>query len=454
MSRDLTQGPVAKKLILFAVPMLLSNLIMQLYNVADSVIVGQFVGPDAIAAVGTSFPIMMFFSAVFFGVSGGTGIVVSQFFGAKNEDGLRKVVDTAFTLTLIIGLAITALGLLFSESILHLLKTPDNILANARAYLMIIFGGMVGNLVYIIGSGILRGLGDSKWPLYFLIFSSVINVVLDLIFVAVFGWGVPGVAWATMIAHFLSGILVFFRINRGGYGIRLSFKSLTIHKHSAGMILKLGLPSGMQMMMMSIGSMIIQSFANGFGSTFIAANSIIMRADGFVVLPMMGLGMALTTFVGQNIGAGQIDRVKHGIFTAIRIIVVLGLGMGILLWFFGIFIMRAFTDDPTVLEIGLRGIRILAFFYVFMGTDYCLGAAMRGAGAAIAPMITSMTSNIIRIPVAYVLAVMPNNYMGLFYSMAISMVLGASMISVYYFKGNWRSKSIAKTPEKNPTPVE
>lgn len=442
--RDLTQGSVIKKLIMFALPLIASFLIMQLYNVADSIVVGNFVGPDALAAVSVSFPIMMFFNALYMGVSTGATVVISQYYGAKDEESLEKASSTTFTLTILVGVIITVLGIFLSKPILQLLKTPDNIINDSAAYLAIVFAGTLGSLVYSIGSGVLRGLGDSKWPMYFLIFSSILNVSLNLLFVIVFNMGVPGVAWATMIAHFASGVLVYYRVNRGGYGIRFNFKNMKIDWKVAKIILKLGLPSGIQSMAMSLGSMIIQSFANRFGSTFIAANNSVMRADGFAILPMMAIGSALTTFVGQNIGAGKIDRAKKGIKSSALIIIGIGVIMGAVMWFNGSYVIRAFTDDPIVLEIGERGIRTIAWFYSFIGLEFAFAGAMRGAGASVAPMVTTLSANLCRIPIAYFLAVVPNDYMGLFYSMVSSMIIGTTLIFLYYLKGNWRNKSVAR----------
>ncbi|MGI6577800.1 MAG: MATE family efflux transporter [Eubacteriales bacterium] len=442
--RDLTQGSVIKKLIMFALPLIASFLIMQLYNVADSIVVGNFVGPDALAAVSVSFPIMMFFNALYMGVSTGATVVISQYYGAKDEESLEKASSTTFTLTILVGVIITVLGIFLSKPILQLLKTPDNIINDSAAYLAIVFAGTLGSLVYSIGSGVLRGLGDSKWPMYFLIFSSILNVSLNLLFVIVFNMGVPGVAWATMIAHFASGVLVYYRVNRGGYGIRFNFKKMKIDWQIAKIILKLGLPSGIQSMAMSLGSMIIQSFANRFGSTFIAANNSVMRADGFAILPMMAIGSALTTFVGQNIGAGKIDRAKKGIKSSALIIIGIGVIMGAVMWFNGSYVIRAFTDDPIVLEIGERGIRTIAWFYSFIGLEFAFAGAMRGAGASVAPMVTTLSANLCRIPIAYFLAVVPNDYMGLFYSMVSSMIIGTTLIFLYYLKGNWRNKSVAR----------
>lgn len=440
--RDLTQGSVIKKLIGFSIPLVISFFVMQLYNVADSIIVGQVVGPDALAAVAAGFPIMMFFNALYMGVSTGATVVISQLYGAKDSEGLKKASTSTFTLTLAIGAIITVLGIALTRPLLNLLGTPANIIDNSVLYLTIIFAGTLGNLVYAIGSGVLRGLGDSKWPLYFLVFSSILNIAMDLLFVIVFNWGVTGVALATLIAQFASGSFVYYRINRGSYGIRFSFKELGVDLQTSKTILRLGLPSGIQQMAMSVGSMIIQSFANKFGSTFIAANSTVMKTDGFAVLPMIAIGSAITTFVGQNIGAGNIERAKKGIKIAAITIIIIGITMGAVMWFYGSYIIRVFTEDASVIEIGERGIRTLAWFYLFIGIEFCFAGAMRGAGAAIAPMITTLSANLLRIPIAYFLAVRPHNYMGLFYSMVFSMILGSTLIFTYYLKGNWRSKSI------------
>ena len=311
---DLTEGPIFQKLIGFAIPVILGNLCFQLYNVVDSVVVGNYVGTDALAAVGAVFPIMMLFNALFMGVSMGAQIVISQTFGAKDEDGLRTVTNTAITMAILIGAAITAVGVPLAKPMLQLIKTPANIIGDSRTYLVIIFIGTLGNVFYNLGSGTLRGMGDSRWPLVAMLVSSVTNIALDLVFVIYFNMGVAGVAWATSIAHFLSGMIPLWRIQSGNYPVRLHLKDM-LHPDgaAASRIFRLGLPSSLQNAAMSLGSIVIQSFANSFGSNFIAANTIIMKADGFAIMPMMGLGMASTSFVGQNIGARKLDRAKKGV---------------------------------------------------------------------------------------------------------------------------------------------
>ena len=441
---DLTEGNVVRKLLLFSLPIVAGNLFMQLYNVVDSLVVGNFVGSDAIAAVGASFPIMMLFNALYMGISAGASVVIAQCFGAKNKEALSIAGSTAFTLALLMGIVVTVIGLLFSKPLLLFLGTPENIIADSTAYLAIVFAGTVGNILYNLCSGVLRGLGDSRWPMLLLILSSIINIVLDLVFVINFNMGVAGVAWATTIAHFVSGICAWIRINKADYGLVFSLRKLQIDGVSAKLIVKLGLPAGLQMMANSLGSMVIQSFANSFGSDFIAANSLIMKVDGFAMTIMMGMGMALTTFVGQNVGAGRIDRVKKGVRATGTIIMAVGLSLGVLFFFFGILLMRAFTDAPEVLRLGEIGIRIIAFFYCFMGLGEALSGALRGAGSSMAPMLFSLASMVVRIPAAYFLAVQPGNAEGLFVSMVISILVRTGLVMLYYKKGKWKDKALLK----------
>ncbi len=489
---NLTEGPIFGQLIRFAIPVILGNLCFQLYNVVDSIVVGNYVGTDALAAVGAVFPIMMLFNALFMGVSMGAQIVISQTYGAQDEDGLRTVTNTSISLAIIIGAAITVIGVPLAKPMLKLIQTPANIIDNSTSYLMIIFAGTLGNVFYNLGSGALRGMGDSRWPLVAMLVSSVTNIVLDLVFVIALDMGVAGVAWATTIAHFLSGMIPLWRIQSGAYPVHLYVKDI-LHpdKKAASHIFKLGLPSSIQNAAMSLGSLVIQSFANSFGSNFIAANTIIMKADGFAIMPMMGLGIASTSFVGQNIGAGKVDRAKKGVHAGQISAIVVAAVVGVALYFLGEYIMKAFGADGQVLMMGVSGIRFLAFCYVFVGLDQVTGGAMRGAGAAIAPAVTAISANLIRIPLAYFLgagplrqeireiiaaktadltemaskyfatgayatmeqaeqsaaAVLaaPNHFMNMFYAMGISMFVGALLIFLYFKFGKWQDKSIIKT---------
>ena len=468
---DLTEGPIAKKLILFAMPIIAGNIIMQLYNVADSIIVGQFVGSDALASVTVSFPIMMLFNSLFMGLSMGANILIAQYRGAGDYKAVERATNTIFMLCVIVGGSISILGLVLSRPLLLLLGTPGNIINDSAMYLSIVFMGTIGNLFYMLSNGLIRGLGDSRWPLYSLIISSVMNIMLDLLFVIVFGWGVAGVAIATLLSHITSGIILMMRLIKGKYGFKLSFSGMRqIDKKTIGLICKLGIPTAIQNGAMSLGMVIIQSLANNFGSNYIAASGIIMRVDGFVLMPLMGLGMAITTFAGQNIGAGNVERARKGTLTAILIVCGIALVMGFIMFNFGFYLMRAFTGNEIVLEMGLNGLRFIAFLYGFMGINQCVGGAIRGAGEANVPAGIAIIGNLIRIPIAYMLAVRPlnnaidsavsaglyattelaraagvglENYMGLFYSMGITMIFGAVMIMLYFFFGKWQNKGVA-----------
>ncbi|MCL2006728.1 MAG: MATE family efflux transporter [Treponema sp.] len=442
---DLTQGPVTKKLILFALPIVAGNLFTQLYNVTDSVVIGQFIGSDALAAVTVSFPIMMLFNSLFMGLSMGATVLISQYRGAKDFSALERAVNSTFSICILVAAVVTVLGIPLSRPVLQWIGTPDNILDDATLYLVLIFAGTLGNTIYFMSAGLLRGLGDSTWPLYSLITACVINLVLDVLFVAGFGWGVAGVAIATAIAQGISGMILVIRFIRGKYGFKLTLRGMKrIDKYMAVQIFRLGIPSSVQAAAMSMGMLIVQSFANSFGSDFIAANGIIQRADGFLIMPLMGIGVAVTTFVGQNIGAGDVERAKKGTYKSIQITIGLCFVLGVLMYFFGIYFMRAFTDNRHVLDMGFRGLRFLSFIYVFMGINHCLTGAVRGAGEAKVPAITAILSNLIRIPIAYLLAIIPFNYMGLFHSMGISMAAGAAMITLYYIFGKWQNKSVVK----------
>ncbi len=512
MSRNnLTEGPVLKKLLMFAVPTIAGNLIMQLYNVVDSIVVGNYVGTKALAAVGSSFPIMMLFNALFMGVSMGGQIVISQTYGAKNIPMLQTVVNTAISIAFMIGAAITAIGAPLVKPLLNLLGTPADILDNASTYLLIIFLGTLGNIFYNLVGGAMRGMGDSRWPLIALIISSLTNVVLDIVFVANLGMGVAGVAWATLISHFLSGLVLLFHFQKGngGYPVKIQWKQLLKpSREAASRIFALGMPSALQSMAQSLGSVVIQTFANTFGSDYIAANTIVMKADGFAMMPMFGIGMACTSFVGQNIGAGKKDRAKKGIHAGIACAVTIAVFVGVVLYFTGKYIMMAFGADGQVLYMGVSGIHFLAFCYMFMGIDHTIGGSMRGAGAAIAPAITAISSNLFRIPLAYFLAVRPlksamaklleagserltaltaeymgtglyetteaaqraaaanicsventtglyENFMGMFMSMGISMAIGATLIFLYFKFGKWHNKAVKfrNAPGARPVPA-
>lgn len=472
-NRDLTSGSITKKIILFALPIIAGNLFQQLYNVVDSWVVGNYAasGTACLAAVNASFPVMMFFNSLFMGISMGANIILSQYKGAKDHDNLEKAMTTTFVLSMGVGIFITVAGLLLCRPILVGLGTPDDILDMATTYLRIVFIGTCGNIVYNGLNGMIRGLGDAKFPMYALIVAAILNIILDLLFVIVFHWDVAGVAWATIIAHFASGLLLVWKQADGTYGAKINFKHLKADKHISGLIVRLGFPAAIQNAAFAGGSLITQIFANRFGVNFIAANAIIMKADGFAVMPMMGLQAAITTYVGQNIGAGDVERTNKGIRSTCIISVCCAAIIGVLLFFFGKYLMMAFNVADEALQMGISGLKFLSFFYVFMALQNVLGGALRGAGASLASAITGVAGTIIRIPMGYLLAILPLNkacqaavdaglyatrelaekagvgmehYIGLFQTFAYGMIVGLVLILPYFFWGNWRSKGVTE----------
>ena len=470
-NHDLTQGPITKKILLFALPTIAGNLFQQLYNVVDSLIVGNFAreGTACLAAVNASFPVMMFFSSLFMGVSMGANIIVSQYKGAKDHENLEKAMTTTFTLSMLTGIIITVLGLLFTRPLLELLGTPEEILDKSATYLRIVFIGTCGNIVYNGMNGLIRGLGDAKKPMYALIIAAIMNIILDAVFVILFHWDVAGVAWATIISHFASGLLLLWWHSKGEYGATINFRNLKPDKHMSGLIVRLGLPAAIQNAAFASGMLVTQGFANRFGTNFIAANAIIMKVDGFAMMPMMGLQAAITTYVGQNIGAGDVKRTNQGIRSTVGMSIGFSVILGFILYFCGKYLMAAFNVNEQALEMGVRGLRFLCFFYVFMAVQNVLGGALRGAGASAASALMGIINTAIRLPLGYLLAIVPLNrdcqaaveqglyatrqlaeaagvgnehYFGLFMTFAFGMVAGLIVTVPYYIWGNWRSKGV------------
>ena len=435
---DLTEGPIVSGLLRFALPILLGTIVTQLYNVADSVIVGRFVSADALAAVSASGPVMSLINMFMIGLSTGSNVVIAQRVGAKDSAALQKAVSTVAFLTLVSGLFITAVGLAVSTPLLHLLNTPDEIFQDARIYLIIISLGTIGNLVYQMGSGALRGMGDSSWPFYFLVFCSVLNVVLNLAAVLLLHWGVAGVAIATTVSQTLSGIGVVVRLNRGGYGVKLGLMSIRPDRVESGKIIGIGLPAAIQNIGNMIANLFVQSAVNYFGAAFIAANSIVTKVDDLINIPVVALSTALCTFVGQNMGLFRMERIKKGINYSILSLTVLGVSLtGILIGLRYVFPWM-FTTEAAVVEIAADGLLIMSFQCLFHGTDRCLVNAMRGAGKSVVPMITAQFGAFSRIPLSYLLGVRTDNWHGIFWALLIASFLRSAAIAVYYYGGGWK----------------
>ena len=444
-SRDMTRGKPWKVILAFSLPLLAGNMIQQLYNTVDSIVVGKYVGPQALAAVGTSFPAMMLMLALFMGVATGTGIMVSQYYGAKDNESLSKTVHTAISLTILVGVVISIAGYFFVPTLLKLLNTPDDVFPMAQAYLQVIFLGHLASLFYNILSGILRGMGDSTTPLIFLIIASVLNVLLDLLFVIVFKMGVAGAAWATILSQGVSAVFGFYRIRKIGGVLHISWRKLKPEKAIAFQMIRLGMPAGIQMATFSMANLLVQSLINGFGYVIMAGTNIVMRVDMFAMMPNFTFGIAMTTFTGQNVGAGRMDRVTAGVRDGLK----LGLGVSAvlttLILVFGKTLMHLFTDDQAVIEAGMRMLRIISLGYTGVTITQVLSGVMRGAGDTMLPMVNVMvTTVLVRLPIAFVVTRLTGTPDGIYYSLLAAWILGALHIIWYFLRGKWKEKSLVK----------
>ena len=445
---DLTKGPIFRTLLVFSLPILAGSVVTQLYNVADSIVVGQFVGADALAAVSAATPCMSLINMFLIGLSTGSNVVIAQRAGSHDQARLQKAIGTVASLTLIISLFVTVAGVLLTRSLLQMMQTPENVLSDAVLYLTVIFIGTSGNLIYNMGSGALRGMGDSLWPFLFLTFCSVLNVVLDLLLVAAFSMGVLGVAVATAISQLISGIGIIIRLNRGGYGVKLHWKSIRFDPGETRDVLRIGLPASIQNVGNAIANICCQTFYNSFGSIFIAGNSIVTKIEDFSYIPAVALSTAVCTFVGQNIAAMKMDRLKKGINSAILVLLGIGTLMcGIMLAFRNV-LPHAFTQNADVVFVAAEGLSILAFVSVFHGIDRVLVNAMRGAGKSVVPMVTAQFGAFSRIPLVWLLAIRTGNYHGVFWAMLIASLLRTLAIMFYYFFGGWK-KTVQQYLEKH-----
>ena len=448
-NEDMTTGSIMKKMMIFAVPVLLSSVFSQLYNVVDSIVVGRFVSAHALGAVGSCGNIMMVFYALMMGMNVGAGVVVSQYFGAKDYEGLNKVVITLIMVATIITFVMIALGLPLGPMILRLLKTPDELMNYAVIYLRISFIGLLGQFYFYVGSFVLRGMGDSRWPAMMVILSSVINIILDLLFVVAFHWDVAGVAWATAIAQGISAAVVLVRLARHEY-LDFSLKNWKVDTSKIRPILSIGLPSSVQQLALSAGNLIIQRFANGFGADLVAAMTIVTKLDMFAMMPINSLSQTLSTFVGQNVGAGKDDRVRQGVRMMTITIISLSIALAAVIAAFGKPLMRVFTPDETVISIGAVCLYIMVFSYWGTALQQTYSGLLRGAGDAMFPAAVMIGAVLLRIPGTYLLAVRTGDYRGIFYCMCAAAILGGLVLLFYYRSGVWKNRNavkIRKDPE-------
>ena len=447
---DMTEGSPWQKIVLFTVPMLVGNIAQQLYNTVDSVVVGNYVGDNALAAVGSAGPILNLLIVLFVGISVGAGIMVSQYFGARQKENLSRTIGNCITLTAIATLFVMVAASLVARPLLELLGTPESIIDWCHSYLLILFIGSAGLAYYNILSGILRGLGDSMAALTYLLVSTVINIVLDLLFVAKLGMGVNGVALATVIAQLISAALCMFRLMRMADIFELKKSHLKLQKQYTMRVVQLGLPSGITQAILSMAMIVVQSLTNSFGEMFIAANVIVMRVDGFAMMPNFSFGTAMTTYAGQNVGARLDARVDKGAKQGTLIAMGTSAVITGLILVFGKSLMGIFTKTPELVELSRYMMGILAVGYIAMAVTQSLSGVMRGAGDTMTPMwISIATTILIRVPIAYGISFLtrtpelPNGRQEcIFISLLLSWVLGAIITFVFYKRGKWKNKGI------------
>ncbi len=450
-AKDMTQGAPWKRIMEFSIPMLIGNLAQQLYNTADSVIVGIYVGDNALAAVGSASPILNLLLALFVGISTGAGIVVSQSFGARDREGLTKSIGNCISLSFIATIVIMVVGPLVTMPLLTLLGTPDSIIGWCADYLNIYFFGIVGFFFYNMLSGILRGLGDSVSALGFLLVAAALNVVLDIVFVASFNMGVAGVSLATVIAQGISAVLCFWKLLKMKDLFDLNLKTVRLDPKMAGRILRIGIPSGITQAIMATAGMVVLNLTNAMGEMVIACNVIIMRVDGFAMMPNFTFGQAMSVYAGQNVGAGKYNRVHQGVRQGGAIATAFAMVITLILLFFSHILFGFFTETPELIALAVKMIRVMAVGYICVSITQVLGGVMRGAGDTVSPMWISIVSTIlIRVPVAYLLAYLTKgeayphgNPISLFGSLMISWVLGMVMSITVYSMGKWKKKMMA-----------
>jgi putative MATE family efflux protein len=443
--KDLTSGSEAKTILFFAFPMLLGNVFQQFYNMVDSFVVGKFVGKQALAAVGQSFPIIFVSVALVIGFGMASNILVAQYYGARQKELAQEVIDTTVSTVQAFSLAMTAIGLIAAPAILRLMQTPQDVLTEATLYLRIIFVGSVVSFGYNSVSAILRGLGDSKTPLYALVISTLVNVALDLLFVIAFHWGVAGVGIATVIAQTVSFAWVLVYLKKNNPEFVIDFFRFKFDKEIFSRIFAIGLPSGIQQALVGAGLMTLSGVVNGFGTNPSAAYSAAGKLDSFAIMPAMNIGLAISSFTGQNLGAGRKDRVYRGLLFGTLMASTISVFIAALMFFFGNYFMAIFTDDSEVIRIGVEYLRIVSLGYLLQTLMFCFSGVIRGAGATFFTMLMTLLAMwIVRIPCAIVLSRLWGTS-GIWWSIVIGFSAGTVGTILFYAFGKWDRNISART---------
>ena len=434
----MTEGVIWRQLLLFSIPLILGNLLQQMYNTADSIIVGQYVGSNALAAVSASTSLINLLIAFSQGAAVGAGVIVSQSLGARDREGVHTSVHTALAMSAVLGAALTVAGIALSGQLLVWMQTPAEVMGDAVLYLRIYCGGLLFNVMYNMLAGILNAVGNSKRSLLYLAAASVTNIVLDLVLVCLFHMGVAGAAIATVMSQVASCVLALRFLVRVPASYRVALGQIRIHRRDAARIVRVGLPTGIQNMVISFSNVLVQSSVNVFGTKAMAGWGAYMKIDGFNILPVSSFSMAATTFTGQNFGAGRLDRVKKGMWVTVVMNLVYTLVTGALLLLCSGPLLRLFNSDPEVVSVGAHAMRYFCPFYFLLGAMHALAGTVRGAGKSIPPMgILLFAMCIFRIFWIWIAVPLFHTIDGVFVLYPISWAIGLVLMALYTWKGRW-----------------
>ena len=433
----LTHGSIWKKMLFFALPLLLGNLFQQLYNTVDSLIVGNFLGTSALAAVSSSGSLIFMLIGFLSGIAAGAGVIVSRYFGAGDLEKLRLTVHTTVAFGLVAGVLMTAVGVLLSPQILRWMDTPESVMPESVEYLRIYFAGSLGFVMYNIFVGILQAVGDSRHPLYYLIVSSVVNLVLDLVFIGLFHTGVGGAALATVISQVISALLCLVQLLRSKGPYRLHLREIRFHWEYLWQIIRIGLPSGVQNSIIAFANVIVQSDINSFGDMAMAGYGAYTKVEGFGFLPINSFTMALTTFVGQNLGARQYERTRKGARFGILVTVTMAELIGVVVFLLAPWLIAAFDSTPEVVEFGIAKARTAALFYFLLAFSHSIAAVLRGAGKTMIPMLVMMVWCVIRVTFLSITIPLTNSIQMVYWVYPLTWSLSSLAFLIYYKKAGW-----------------
>lgn len=434
----MTQGPIWKKIVLFALPLFFGNLFQQLYNAVDSLVVGNFIGSAALAAVGSSGSLIQLLIGLLQGIFIGAGVVIARYYGARDGEKVRLAIHTTLMFAFLAGLFLTFFGVAFTPSILRLMGTPEDVLPNSIVYFRIYFGGVMALVLYNSASGILQAVGDSRHPLIYLLVSSALNVGLDLLFVVVFHWGVTGVGVATVISQAVSAALGFWHLCRVKQEYRVVPSMIRLDGRMLRQVLHMGVPAGLQNSIISLANIIVQSHINSFGAMAMAGCGSYAKLEGFGFLPIASFALSMTTFIGQNLGAKLYDRARQGARFALVACMVLAEIIAGIIYAFAPQLIAAFSGDPSVIAFGIMQARTITPFYFLLALSHCMAGILRGAGKAVVPMVVMMVCWCV-IRIAYlelILSYIPE-IQWLFRAYPITWTLSALTLLVYYRKADW-----------------